>query len=112
MDLPKYLVRPDDFHIFELDESNYCYRSYEQYPREHRQSAYDHFTFQNLSENYGFIPIDEEDIPYWEEKHQLYLDFMVWSCRPDGHGGRKGGTMEEFLQRRQFLAKLKTNGNL
>ena len=25
---PKYLVRPSDFHIFELDMSNNCYRSY------------------------------------------------------------------------------------
>lgn len=107
MDLPLYLVRPDDFHIFELDESNYCYRSYEKYPREHRQHAYDHFTFQNLTENFNFFPIDAEDLPYWEEKQQYHRDFISWQCRPDGHGHRKGGTMEEYAQHRATLNKLK-----
>lgn len=106
MDLPNYLVRPEDSHIFELDESNYCYRSYEKYPREHRPTAYDHFTFQNLTENYNFFPIDAEELSYWEEKHQYYLNFLNWQSRPDGHGHRKGGTMEEYIQYCNTLNKI------
>lgn len=103
MILSKYLVRPHDLHIFELDPFNSCYRSYScrtvTYGDGTRPNAQSHFTFQNLTENYDFFPIKEEELPQWEEKHELYMSYLSWSCRPDGHGGSKGGTMEEYLRR-------------
>lgn len=107
MDLPKYLVRPDDFAIFELDNSNFCYRYLEKTFKENKFNAQSHFTFQNLTENYNFFPVKEEDLPQWEEKHQLYMDYISWFCRPDGHGGSKGGTMEEYLTRVKYLNNTK-----
>jgi hypothetical protein len=97
----KYLVRPRDFHIFDLDESNGCYRSWSTknvtYSDGTRPNAMLHFTFENLTNNYGFFPIDEEDIQLYENKNSEYNKFMIWSRRNDGHGGIKGGTYEEYL---------------
>lgn len=99
---PRFLVRPDDFHIFEIDELNNCYRSYSTrsvtYLDGTRPNAQTHFTFENLTMNYDFYPIEDSELPIYEKKHQLYLDYTAFASRPDGHGGTKGGTMEEYLQ--------------
>ena len=101
--LNKYLVRPSDSHIFDLDESNGCYRSYSTrtvtYNDGTRPNAQTHFTYKNLTENYDFIPINEDELDKYKEKHELYREFVRWRSRPDGHGGCKGGTMEEYLNR-------------
>mgnify|MGYP003975025727 CR=1 FL=1 len=101
----KFLIRPHDTHIYELDESNGCYRSYScrtvTYSDGTRPNAQLHFTFENLTENYDFFAIEPEELPIYEEKHQLYLDYTMWAGRSDGHGGSKGGTMEEFLRRKR-----------
>lgn len=99
---PKYLVRPDDSHIWELDESNNCYRSYSSiilYSDGTRQNAQPHFTFENLTVNYGFFAISEDEIEKYTKKFNLYYKWLAWSCRSDGHGGTKGGTMEEYIER-------------
>ena len=99
--LPRYLVRPHDVHIFELDKSNNCYRSYSTrqvtYADGTRAAALSHMTYDNLTENYDFFPITEKILPDYEKKHQLYMDYSMWRSRSDGHGGVKGGTYEEFL---------------
>ena len=99
---PKYLVRPRDSHIFELDESNGCYRSWTTrnvtYADGTRPNAMLHFTFENLTENYGFIPADESELDDYQKKNEFYMRYLSWSSRPDGHGGVKGGTMEEFIK--------------
>ena len=98
----KYLVRPDDMHIFDMDESNGCYRSYS--TREvtrmdgSRPNAQSHFTYENLTQNYNFFPIDEEKLALFEQFHSIYMDYINWASRSDGHGGSKGGTVIEFLQ--------------
>ena len=102
MENKKYLVRPHDSHIFELDESNGCYRSHNStvtYSDGTRPNAQKHFTYKNLTENYDFFQIKEEDLGIYEEKNNEYHRFMRWYTRPDGHGGSKGGTMEEYLNR-------------
>jgi hypothetical protein len=103
MNLPKYLVRPNDFHIFEIDESNNCYRSYcnrhVTYSDGTRPNAQNHFTYDILTDGYGFFPIEENEIEIYEKKGKLYRKYMNWVTRPDGHGGSKGGTMEEYLER-------------
>lgn len=98
----KYLVRPDDYHIFEIDEFNGCYRSYttRNIRSDGRPNAQKHFTYENLTKNYNFFPITEEEIPTYEEKHNLYFEFISWQTRSDGHGGVKGGTFEEFLAKK------------
>jgi len=102
VNLPKFLIRPHDYHIFEIDESNNCYRSYSTrsvtYADGTRPSAQLHFTFENLTKNYNFFSIKDSELPIYEHKHQLYLDYITWHTRSDGHGGSKGGTMEKYLQ--------------
>ena len=97
---PRYLVRPRDFHIFEIDESNDCYRSFinKNVTRSDgtRPNAQKHFTFDNLVNGYDFFPIDETQLDYYISKNREYLDYMKWYTRPDGHGGIKGGTMDEY----------------
>lgn len=99
----KYLVRPTDFHIFELDETNGSYRSWStrgvSYSDGTRPNAQLHFTLENLMENFNFFPIEEDELPLYEEKNNEYCKFMLWQGRPDGHGGCKGGTYEEFLKK-------------
>jgi len=56
---------------------------------------------ENLTEIMYFISIDNSELPAYEEKHQLYLDYTSWATRSDGHGGSKGGTMGEYLRRRK-----------
>lgn len=96
----KYLVRPGDYHIFELDESNGCYRSWStrnvtrgDVTRVHAQK---HFTYDNLVNYYDFIPITGNELKQYEAKHDEYHKFISWSTRSDGHGGSKGGTREEY----------------
>ena len=96
----KYLVRPNDYHIFEIDESNGCYRSYTKNITRSdgtRPDAQKHFTYENLTKNYNFFPITEDEISIFEEKNKQYNMFISWQNRSDGHGGIKGGTFEEFL---------------
>lgn len=97
---PKYLVRPQDFSIFELDESNGCYRillkNAIRIP-----NAMGHFTFENLTVNYGFFPIDESELDFYEHKSDDHYKFLSWQSRSDGHGGCKGGTYEEYLRYRK-----------
>ncbi len=73
---PKYLVRPDDFHIFEIDENNDCYRSWTTRSVTDmngvRSNAMAHFTFENLTTNYGFFPINENEIEYYSKKNDEY----------------------------------------
>ena len=98
---PKYLVRPDDFSIFDLDESNGCYRRWLKMPITYsdgtRPPAMTHFTFENLTGNYGFFPIDESEIQTYQQKNDEWYNFIEWQDRSDGHGGCKGGTYEEYL---------------
>ena len=97
----KYLVRPDDFSIFELDESNGCYRYYSKtatYSDGTRVNAMSHFTFDNLTKNYGFFPIEDSEVELYQKKSDDYYKFLSWQSRSDGHGGVKGGTYEEYLK--------------
>lgn len=103
MKLPTYLVRPEDFHIFDLDKTNNRYRSYTtrnvRYPDGTRPNAQEIYTFKLLTENFGFFPIKRNELKVYEAKNKLYHKYQNWASRSDGHGGCKGGTMEEYLER-------------
>ena len=97
MKSPQYLVRGNDYAIWELDPSNNCYRSYEimKYSDGTRVNADDRWTYEFL-QNYGFFAIDAEDIPIYKAKHHYHYGFLSWQHRNDGHGGCKGGTEAEY----------------
>jgi len=96
MQKPKYLIRPEDLMIFELDDSNDCYRPFEDSINENRPNAQKHFTYENLTRGYDFYPITEEQIAEHKIKSNEWYEYFAWRSRPDGHGGTKGGTREEF----------------
>lgn len=108
MKSPKFLVRPHDFHIWDLDESNNCYRSYSTrsvtYSDGTRPQAQPSYTFERLTEIYDFFSIEEDEVEFYEEKCKFQMDFTIWQCRSDGHGGSKGGTMGEYLE---YLERVK-----
>jgi len=98
MKYPKYLVRANDFMRYIRYKNTNLYwadkdvRGYK---------PYDHFTFENLTQNYDYFPITEDEIDFYEAKHEEYYDYLGWASRSDGHGGSKGGTFEEFLERKR-----------
>jgi len=102
----RYLVRPKDYHIWELDPHNNCYRSYScrnvTYPDGTRPNAQNHFTFENLTQNYDFFPILKTQIPKYEELGHLYHKLMDKFHENDGHGGIKGIDNLTFGER-EFL---------
>ena len=110
---PQYLVRPSDFSIFELDESNECYRLWSRKPITYnngtRPNAQVHFTFENLTKNYDFFPIEESEIETYEKKSSDYYSFLSWQSRSDGHGGSKGGTQAEYLKYLERINKHNEN---
>lgn len=116
MENSKYLVRPNDFHIFEIDPSNGCYRSFSCEAKRgdgSRMEAQSHFTFDNLVNNYNFIQIEESEVEAYQKKYDFHMGFVMWQCRSDGHGGNKGGEIAEYLlyiDRVNRYNKMKENG--
>ena len=91
---PTYLVRKRDYHIWELDPHNSCYRSYSTrdvtYPDGTRPHAQSHFTFENLTQNYEFFPITKDEIEKYEKLGKKYHEIWKKYHANDGHGGIKG----------------------
>lgn len=95
----KYLVRPHDSHVFEVDLTNGCYHSLSTRDSANRPKAYDHFTYENLTQNHNFFEIEESEIERYDKKNDLYHEWIGWVTRSDGHGGSKGGTFEEYVKK-------------
>ena len=78
------LYRPDDYAIFIEHKPN-------QWGHEHGKLC--PYRKQNLLDA-GFLPVEDE--LRIRKLHEEYLEFQKWHNRPDGHGGIKGSTIEEF----------------
>jgi hypothetical protein len=94
--LPKYLVRPSDYAIYELyvDENGHAY--YIGYLSEKdkdgpRYLGNKHFTYDLLTDlgSGSFFPITESKIEYYEDKNAEYWVEYSRTHRNDGHGGIK-----------------------
>lgn len=85
-----YLVRPEDNAIFEIDPSNGCYRPYITKNIKNRSNANIYFTFKNLTEDYGWIPIEESEIPKYQELNKEWNRIWTKYYESDGHNGIKG----------------------
>lgn len=92
-ELPKYLVRPSDNHVFEIDPSNYRYRSVYLRNDPNRPPAYPDFTYDNLTAYYNFFPIREDQLGEYltmdEELNRAYNEHL-------SHGISYGCTIQEF----------------
>jgi hypothetical protein len=90
MEKSEFLVRPDDYHIFEIDPTNGCYRSYFSRNTKNRPHAYKHFTFESLTEEYHWIPITKEEIPKYEALNKRWNEIWAKYYESDGHDNPKG----------------------
>jgi len=90
-ELPKYLVRPHDHQVFELTENQkYQIKDGNDHDYVHHQHDY------NVLISHDFFPCEDEDLEEMEKRQDYYLGFQSWLSRSDGHGGSKGGTLEEY----------------
>jgi hypothetical protein len=105
--LPKYIIRPNDYAVWERFKDTDLYRTYEYPDREikNRQDPYNHWNYENLTRGYGFFPIEDHELDKYLEKWNLEIDFRSWQMRSDGHGGIKGGSKEEYLD---YLKQVKS----
>lgn len=85
---PQYLVRPDDFVVFTLRNTDGEYSA--------DKNSIIKYRYKSLVD-LGFYAATEEDLPELKKKSHLYYQWLIWESRPDGHGETKGGTFEEFL---------------
>jgi hypothetical protein len=46
-----------------------------------------------------FEEVTEKDFPYLKKRMKEYYSYLAWANRNDGHGGCKGGTIEEFREK-------------
>lgn len=99
---PKYLARKDDGAVWSLNNDGITYSH-----MEHKEKYPDnihHQYFQDTLLKCGFSPVTEEDFPKLQALGKEYYEYLSWTSRSDGHGGSKGGTIEEF---RKYKSKLK-----
>ena len=90
---PLYMYRPSDFSIYHrVDENGYVHRDNIGKKDCGNRHRYDTLIFA------GFIPCEESDFEELDKKRDEHMNFRKWYNRSDGHGGIKGGTMEEYLK--------------
>ena len=92
--IPDYMYRPNDYSIFNRVDDIHFKHSMNVNIENHVGHKY---TYEVLK-SHGFKPCDESEFKDLEAKHELYLAYNSWASRPDGHGGCKGGTIEEYLE--------------
>lgn len=94
--LPQYLARPDDGCVFSLNEDKCTYSTHvgkQDFP----DNLHHQYDYNNLIAS-GFYSVTENDFKDLEKKSKEYYAFLVWRDRSDGHGGIKGGTIEEYRE--------------
>jgi len=94
--LPQYLARPDDGCVFSLNEDGRTYSTHlgkKKFP----DSLHNEYDYSTLIAS-EFYAVTENDFEALNKKSEEYYAFMVWCNRSDGHGGVKGGTIEEYRE--------------
>lgn len=94
--IPKYYARPHDGTVFSLNEDGKTY-SIEDSKKEFPNNLHNKYTQKTLLTN-EFYEVTKKDFPRLKKINKEYLEFMSWYTRSDGHGGIKGGTIEEFRE--------------
>jgi hypothetical protein len=93
---PDYLYRPNDFSVFhKMKSGEYTHEM--NIERGWSGNGYQYNTLIAAD----FVPCTPEEFPELKRKNKLYYEYLSWASRPDGHGGSKGGTFEEFLARKK-----------
>lgn len=100
--LAKYLVRPIDHQIF-VEGSDGRYRPW--FKSNQGLSGGRGHAKATLVNNFGFFEDIEENAGLHIHINDTYAAFRSWKTRPDGHGGVKGGTWEEFMEYQDRVEK-------
>lgn len=87
--MSKYLARSDDSMVFVRTECGlYQTKNGPTDSEGNRQRPYSHFTYDNLVNKHGFIPIDESEVPIYEERCNEYFKKLTEETRKlQGCGG-------------------------
>ena len=95
----RYILRPNDYAVFEeINLDQFTLQSL--IGTNYEVTEFNTYSYDDLI-GYGFIECQMEELQDIAEKREQWSAFTLWSGRPDGHGGTKGGTMEEFLARKK-----------
>jgi murein tripeptide amidase MpaA len=86
----KYLVRPSDFMVWSLNTDGKTYSNHE-----HKSTIencncdynYDHFNYENLTKNYGWIEIKESEVKKFTQLCNEHYARESRRMKNDGHGG-------------------------
>lgn len=93
MEYPNYLYRPDDCSVFvNIGDGRYCHEESVKRKRTEKSWSYDRLM------DAKFTPCTEDDFPELRQRHDIWRGYMNWTFRSDGHGGAKGGTMDEYFE--------------
>jgi hypothetical protein len=94
---PDYFYRPNDFVVFhKMKNGEYTHEM--NIERGWEGNGYQYETMVACD----FVPCTPEEFPELKRKSKQYFEYLSWASRPDGHGGSKGGTFEEFLNRKIY----------
>jgi hypothetical protein len=91
--LPSHIYRSDDYTVFYLTDKGYCTSSTLLNPESGHYYTYDTLKY------HGFVECTEKDLPLLAKKYLFMSDFKKWQCRSDGHGGVKGGDLDEYFRK-------------
>ena len=104
---PKFLVRPDDFTVFvKLENGKYMIKE----TVDSEMSYIGHGHHYEALKSHRFFPCTEDEFPALKIKQDFHYGYTSWASRNDGHGGCKGGTVneyKEYLKRVEKFNRLK-----
>lgn len=92
--LPKYYARPTDGTVFSINKDGKTY-SVEDSKKNFPDNLHNEYTQEHLVA-VDFYPVTKKDFPRLKKINDEYYAYCSWTSRSDGHGGVKGGTIEEF----------------
>ena len=92
----RYIYRPNDYAVFvEARDNQFTLKA--TVDKGWAITESNSYTYEELVGNYGFIECTVDELPKLKKQEDLEFEFTTWQSRPDGHGGAKGGTREEFM---------------
>ncbi len=98
---PRYLARICDGTIFYLNNKTKKYST-------GLRSGHA-YTYECLMGVYAgsFEPIKKSQFPEMQQRAREFSAYVKWKTRPDGHGGIKGGSIEEFKALPEYKTLIK-----
>lgn len=101
---PKYVYRKSDYRILRFIHEDYYFINYDGVRLNPFEKGYSPAEILNSTR---FKPCKRSDFKKLKKKHDIYTGYISWRDRPDGHGGFKDGTFEEYKRYRKILEKNK-----